>query len=436
MEEGIIPVTIPRRGFWVDRPWDRELERIYKTSRCVPADKNANTNMEATISMASLGKHGGWGNTIYQYAYLKIFAREHGFKVETPDWLGQVLFGHSDPPIKRRYPVVLLDNISKVLDVSTRRSPFDYKASRAKYIVENSGRTVYLINKPLLCDRYISPIPFLSFDLEGLFMIHSKYFRPHKDFFRSLFRPTPFLQEKISPILNHLRSKGKTIIGLHIRLGDFMAPDMLQGFDFVAPFGWYMKWLKEIWPTLEKPILFLCSDEPESVIHYFAGYHPVTSAMLGAVMPDEMRKIRVFEQNRAQKIDFYPDWYLLSHCDCVAISNSTFSYTACMLNEKGRCFLRPSLRELALVPFDPWDSEPLDYLPEYRSIISEIIHDLRIFYEGFGFKVFLRLHTSFLLYFRYLRIRGRACRNINGLGGLLKELLNYHFYLDVIRRYD
>jgi hypothetical protein len=49
----------------------------------------------------------------------------------------------------------------------------------------------------------------------------------------------------------------------------------------------------------------------------------------------------------------------LSQCDIVAISNSSFSFAACMLNEKGKLFFRPHLSAKKLIPFDPWNSEPI-----------------------------------------------------------------------------
>ena len=49
--------------------------------------------------------------------------------------------------------------------------------------------------------------------------------------------------------------------------------------------------------------------------------------------------------------------------DRLAISNSTFSFTAAMLNQRSpssaHAFVRPVPDARALVPFDPWDSYPL-----------------------------------------------------------------------------
>ena len=57
------------------------------------------------------------------------------------------------------------------------------------------------------------------------------------------------------------------------------------------------------------------------------------------------------------------DWAFLSRCDALAISNSTFSFSAAMLAAQrrgGDAFLavRPDPRARALVPLDPWDAPP------------------------------------------------------------------------------
>ena len=49
----------------------------------------------------------------------------------------------------------------------------------------------------------------------------------------------------------------------------------------------------------------------------------------------------------------------MGKCDILAISNSSFSFAASMLNESAHLFLRPHLLYKKLIPFDPWDSEIL-----------------------------------------------------------------------------
>ena len=53
----------------------------------------------------------------------------------------------------------------------------------------------------------------------------------------------------------------------------------------------------------------------------------------------------------------------MTRADRLAISNSTFSFTAAMFSNAGSesqpVFYRPVPESRALVPFEPWDSKPL-----------------------------------------------------------------------------
>ena len=57
----------------------------------------------------------------------------------------------------------------------------------------------------------------------------------------------------------------------------------------------------------------------------------------------------------------------MSHCDFVVTSNSTFSFAACLLNERGQMFVRPHWNfEEKFIEFDPWDSEPLLWIGDQK----------------------------------------------------------------------
>ena len=90
------------------------------------------------------------------------------------------------------------------------------------------------------------------------------------------------------------------------------------------------------WGTLFNPVLFIASDEIDKVINDFDEYKPYT-----------------FKED-----NYLCDHYILRHCDCLLISNSTFSFTAAMLNETCEVFLRPDFGQQKMVLFDPWDSKP------------------------------------------------------------------------------
>lgn len=264
-----------------------------------------------TSSVLGMENMGRLGNQIFLYGFLKIYALEHNLRVETPVWIGQYLFGHSNPPVSGSLPLV-----------GEESQP--YKLSESS-----------ILN---------APEPFKNVDFHGYFQFHTQYHARHKEYFSSLFQPVPEVEAKMAEAMKRLRAKGKTVVGLHLRRGDYKSVHTVVPYLTVAPSGWYKEWLNGFWETLDEPVLFIASDEIEDVIADFAEYHPITVKDLGVELAEA---------------PFYPDFYILSQCDVLAISNSTFSFAAAMLNEQGKFFFRPHLLHEKLIAFDPWNSEPL-----------------------------------------------------------------------------
>ncbi|NES90718.1 FkbM family methyltransferase [Okeania sp. SIO2B9] len=260
------------------------------------------------ISMSTLGKNGGLGNQIFQYGFLKIYAQENCLSVETPKWIGQELFGHKDREISEDLPEVGENDNEFIL-----------------------GNTEILKNV----------------DIHGEFLYHTRYYVPFKEYFCSLFQPALEVEEKVKLAWEKLHSRGNTIIGLHLQ------SHSEENSNFaVAPSEWYKIWLDGLWETLEEPVLFIASDNIEELpLVYFAEYHPVTAQDLGIEVNQE-----------------YLNFFLLSKCDFVAISNTPFAFAACLLNEVGKYFFRPHFSTAKLIPFEPWNSTPV-----FRDVdISEI----------------------------------------------------------------
>ncbi|NEQ35516.1 MAG: FkbM family methyltransferase [Okeania sp. SIO3I5] len=253
-----------------------------------------------TMSILSRAR---FGNQIFLYTLLKIHQKEHDVRVETVSWVGQYLFGHNDPQISRTLPEFA-----------------------------DSGMAILNAKEPFKNVEFSGPV----------YQLHTKYYAPYKDFIRTLFQPVPQVEVKMRDAVNKLRERGNTIVGIHLRRGDYQK--LKRSYTFVAPTACYKKWLEGLWETLEKPILFIASDELAGVVDDFADYNPITIKDLGIQLPEA---------------DFYPEFYVLTQCDILAISNSTFSFTAAMLNENCKFFFRPHLLAKKLIPFEPWNSEPL-----------------------------------------------------------------------------
>jgi hypothetical protein len=255
--------------------------------------------------MSTLGKNGRFGNQLFQYAFLKTYALRFQCMVQTPVWIGQHLFGLRDYP--SLIPLPEVKQVSEILALDP-----------------------------------IPHVPIVNVDFRGYFQYHTSYYVPFKAYIRSLFKPIYPLQALMNEGVRRLRSRGNTVVAFHFRRGDYENYD--DKIFFIAPTSWYKKWLEENWSKLNNPVLFIASDEPEKVLGDFQEYHPVTSNELGISLPIA---------------PYYPDFYFLSQSDIVLISNSTFSFAACMLNERGQLFLRPYKDLAQMIPFDPWNSEPL-----------------------------------------------------------------------------
>lgn len=265
-----------------------------------PARQASARPRDSRIAMTVLGRHGRFGNQIFQYAFLKLYARRHAVVAETPDWCGRYLFGADDP-------------------VATPDLPPFYDELLALQALEGEV-------PPVLNGR----------DINGFFMPHTARYAAWRDEFRALFRPAPAVAAPLAAALADLKGGDgrRTLVAVHIRRGDF------GGDQFWAyPEHFYLSWLERLWPGLERPVLYVASDDPR-VVGTFAAFSPVTARDLG------------------RDIDgapYFIDHSVMRTADVLAISNSTFSFSAAMLNPTGRLFLRPPAKDLPLVRFDPWN---------------------------------------------------------------------------------
>lgn len=273
-------------------------------------DENVLDGTKPVISMSTLGTNGRFGNQLFQYAYIKIYAKVNDLQVEVPDWIGRYIFGHDDAKISKQLTLVK----------------------------ERAGET----KKPSKYFEINTLQPLQNVDIWGYYQYHTKYYSPYKEYFRVLFKPVPDMEKPLKHIINQLRIKGNTIVSLHIRRGDYNCYSDTS-YAYYVPTEWYKEWLKRIWKTLDKPLLYIASDDLEKVLPDFAEYSPISRHDL--IFPSDL--------------DFFVDFYLLCHAEVLAISNSTFSFVASMLNEKAKQFLRPHRPTNKLISFDPWNSLPL-----------------------------------------------------------------------------
>jgi len=254
------------------------------------------------VQMTTLGANGRFGNQLLQYAFVKLYAERHQLALEVPDWIGRDLFDLDDP-----LPSVLLPVVDE---------------AEADLFAALQGRAGTLRNA----------------NVRGYFAGSTRGWTGLEQDFRRLFAPGRRVRPLLEAALGRLRDGRRTLIAVHLRRGDFG-----YGRFWVAPPAWYLDWLRELWPTLARPVLFVATEEP-GLLEAFAGFDPVGSHRLGCEIPGA---------------DYLLDHYLLSQADHLAVSNSSFSFTAAMLNVRARRFFRPHPDRHAMVAFDPWNAPVL-----------------------------------------------------------------------------
>ncbi len=269
--------------------------------------------MEKLNSYETVGNR-SYGNELFQYAALKIYAKERGCTVEIPEnWIGRELFEGCDDPVLSKSPRPHVDLTSNKIPIWSNGS----------------------LLKPD-CDIY------------GYFQYHTSHYAPHKDYFKSLFVPKQKILDQLPPI-----PTDRPLICIHIRRGDYCNPP-----NRVAPNKWYVDWLDKNLAKFDNPTIYLASDDMETVIPDFEKFSPVMCRPSNEAM------------------DMFVDHYVMQHADVLLASNSTFSFTAAMLNKNCDVvgygggvpdfFWRPDYQKKELVPFLPWHSDPISPFPHHK----------------------------------------------------------------------
>ena len=257
------------------------------------------------VAMSSLGTNGRFGNQLFQYAYVRLYALRHGLTAALPDWEGKQFFD--------------------VHDTSCQGLAFPELRFGA---FEDHDR--------MLWDRDDPPI---NIDLWGYFQELPECWRRQRPLLRRMFRLLPEQEGAIDAWRYDVTRGGqRTLVAVHLRRGDYRDLQHLPFFRLV-PEEWYIAWLRAIWPTLRDPLLFVATDEPARILPLFREFAPI-AATFGApaqTLPDHIR-----------------DFQILRRADQLAICNSSFSRMAAILADVSqRCFC-PSFETRGFVPYEPW----------------------------------------------------------------------------------
>lgn len=333
--------------FFGKRKWDLGVEyKSPKTSTGIPSG--------SVFTMPSFARHGRWGNIVFQYLFMRILEINNNGKIELSrkgSWINGRMSLYDDmhniTPLQTRSGTILLDSCHLFFGSLYYIPRYFWRAmyvSRVRlqkcFILKDAGEA---INNPLpLPDK--APV-----EVEGLFMVNPKLYKKHKEFILSkLFQPDADFKRVIETCVQQF-GQNKTIIGIHIRRGDFIQTPLQQSFQFPIAVKYILDWLASGISSFKNPVIFVCSDDSEAYKEIEKdGFEVFTTKKLY----NENEVLFRYEQL---------EWEILRRCDVILNSNSTFCFSASFLNPRSPTCYRYSLTEKAFVCFDPWESEPLQF---------------------------------------------------------------------------
>jgi tetratricopeptide (TPR) repeat protein len=253
------------------------------------------------ISMRSLGNKGRFGNQIFQYSFLKIYAEKFNLEIGTEEWAGQYIFSLNDPR-PSTLPGVVRESQVNMIDA--------LRSTECK-----------LANK----------------DITGYFQFHTNKWSAHRALFQSTFAPKGRFFDLLSPTISQIHATTDALIVLHLRRGDFGSTRFA-----VSPLNWHLEWLQEIWPQYRNPVLYIATDDP-NIIQSFSDFSAIG-------FPD----LEIdFDLNG---IEYIADWIMIQQGSVLGLSNSTFSMSAALANHRANVFYRPDFSANRLIEFDPWNA--------------------------------------------------------------------------------
>lgn len=255
------------------------------------------------ISSSSLASHGRFAHNALEYVLLRLYAEKHGMTLETPDWVGGWFFDLDDP--RPSGPLRPLNFSRRILNAA---------------VAAPAGADM----PPPLADCDI---------LSPLFLFEHK--EEWRERVQGWLKPRPVWRPFLDPAMERLRERGDTVVAIHIRRGDFVA----FGYP-ITETRWYVDWLRQLWPTLRRPVLYVASDDLDRVRGDFAEFSPLTR---GDVSPDW------------PALEYLQDFHVLAHADVVGISTASgYSTLAARLNVNARLFAEPDATAGGVRPFAPW----------------------------------------------------------------------------------
>ena len=281
--------------------------RCFLKSDCIRNVQDLSAGSRGYVSMTSLGKTGLFGNQMFQYLYVKFYALRHCLTPAFPPWQGNHLFGLQDTSCAG----LNLPELSF--------SPFTEDDLMLWQMAE----------------------PPINVDLRGYFQEIPACWQKHRSLVRRMFQVSAEYGRLIDDWRDEVTLAGKrTLITVHVRRGDYRNRDLQSWktpYFTMIPVDWYLAWLTAIWPTVDSPILYVATDEPETILPLFERFEPTACGPSLQAIPSHIR-----------------DFEIMRRADYLAICNSSFSHMAAILAPSAQKCFCASLQRRGFTSYEPW----------------------------------------------------------------------------------
>ena len=260
------------------------------------------------VSMDTLGTNGRFGNQLFQYAFLALYALRNNCGVQSSRWIGQMLYGFpNNPP-----------------DPSFSRQGFALFTGVERHL-------------------WTMADPPVNVDFWGYFQEIPASWRHHRALLRRLFTPRAMFVDLIDRWMTRTIPADATLVSIHVRRGDypFFNHDTMPWFRPI-PVEWYDGFLAELWPTLERPVLLIGTDDATAVVPHFAAYDPMIAPAHELALPE---------------LGFLPDFLCMQRSAVLAAVNSSFSRMAALLADDGQIAYLPNMQTQRFDRYEPWLDE-------------------------------------------------------------------------------
>lgn len=351
------------------RKWDAGIE--YKDTTATTTESK-----KTIFSMPTFGRHGRWGNMVFQYIFIRVLALQNNRDIElnrNGDYLNSRMNLYDDmtgiAALKTKPETIFLDGYHIFPNPLNNIPPFMW---RALYVTQVRGQKCFIVKDVDEAINQALPISKNeNIEVEGLFMVNPLLYKQHKEYIlNKLLNPIPEFKEFVEDCVNRL-GKDKTIIGIHIRRGDFVYNPLDQMFQIPVPAKYINEWLTANISSFKNAVIYVCSDDANAYKEIEkAGFTVITTKKLKP--GDEA----MFDYEQLE-------WEILRRCNVLLTSNSSFSFSSAFLSTKTPLCYKFSFTEKRFVQFDPWWSEPLQfstfspglsgYLSSRFSLVSSVV---------------------------------------------------------------